>query len=73
MGQRQRTAVARATVARPAVLLADEPTSHQDVGHATAVVDALRGVTAAGGGVLVASHDPLIVSAADRLVSLDPL
>ncbi len=70
MGQQQRAAVARAVVARPAVLLADEPTSHQDAGHGAAVVEALRDVARSGSAVLVASHDPEVAARADRVVDL---
>ncbi|HTN80883.1 MAG TPA: ATP-binding cassette domain-containing protein [Acidimicrobiales bacterium] len=71
VGQRQRTALARALVVEPKLLLADEPTSHQDAASARQVVDALRQRAELGGGVLVATHDEMVVAAADRVVTLD--
>ena len=71
LGQQQRTAIARAVVVDPALLLVDEPTSHQDRGHAEAVMARLRTTAEANGtAVLIASHDPLAVDAADRVVDL---
>lgn len=70
MGQQQRTAVARAMVVEPRVLIADEPTSFQDGHHAIVVVEALRVAAAAGAGVLVATHDDAVAGAADRVIEL---
>jgi ABC-type lipoprotein export system ATPase subunit len=70
MGQQQRTAVARAMVADPKVLLADEPTSYQDDAHTRVVVDALRHAAGRGSAVLVATHDDVVAGAADRVVEL---
>lgn len=70
LGQQQRVAVARALVLRPGIVLADEPTTHQDSDHAAAVFDALRAVAAAGGAVVVATHDPAGAAYADRLVRM---
>jgi putative ABC transport system ATP-binding protein len=70
MGQQQRTAVARATVADPKVLLADEPTSFQDVGFTDVVVRALRSAAERGSAVLVATHDDAVAGAADRVIEL---
>ena len=71
LGQQQRVAVGRAVIAAPVLLLADEPTCHQDPAHAAAVLAALRAVACGGGAVLVASHDATVAAAADRVVSLD--
>jgi putative ABC transport system ATP-binding protein len=71
LGQQQRLAVARAVVARPTVLLADEPTSHQDADHGRLVLDALRICAAAGSTVIVASHDEAVRDVADQVVDLD--
>jgi putative ABC transport system ATP-binding protein len=70
MGQQQRAAVARATVADPKVLLADEPTSFQDVGFTDVVVRALRSAAGRGSAVIVATHDDDVARAADRIVDL---
>ena len=70
MGQQQRVAVARAMAARPDLLLADEPTSFQDDAHTAVVATALRGAAAAGAAVLVATHDPAMTAAADRVVEI---
>lgn len=71
LGQQQRLAVARAAIGRPMLLLADEPTCHQDLDHASAVLAELRSVAERDGAVLVASHDDVVASWADRVISLD--
>lgn len=48
---------ARALALRPAVLLADEPTSHQDAAWHDAVVDLLATAAAGGTSYLVATHE----------------
>jgi putative ABC transport system ATP-binding protein len=58
VGQQQRVAVARALVVRPAVLLADEPVSHQDGAHRESVWRALAAAAADGSAVLAVTHEP---------------
>ena len=69
-GQAQRIAVCRALLHAPHVLLADEPTGNLDAESATAVVEAMSGVAAAGGVVVVATHDPQLMASCDRVVAL---
>lgn len=57
IGEKQRTALARAMMNRPALLLADEPTGNLDEANATIVLDALEQAARQGCGVLIASHD----------------
>lgn len=70
LGQRQRSALARALVLAPRVLLADEPTAHQDDGWTRAILDVLRAHTSNGNACLVATHAPLVLERCDRIVSL---
>jgi putative ABC transport system ATP-binding protein len=69
-GEQQRVALARAVVLEPEVVVLDEPTSHQDEGHAEVVVAELLRLARAGTTVLVATHDPRIVGTADTVVHL---
>lgn len=70
MGQQQRVAVARAIAVQPELLLADEPTSFQDSAHTSVVVGAMRHAATGGAGVLVATHDPAMIDAADRVLEV---
>ena len=70
LGEQQRVAVARALLLRPAVLLADEPTAHQDRGHADRLLDAFGTAAGEGSAVLVATHDEIAWSRADRVLSM---
>ena len=70
-GQMQRVACARAFAVAPEILLADEPTSELDEGNREHVMDQLRAEAARGAIVVVATHDPAVVEAADRQLVLD--
>jgi ABC-type lipoprotein export system ATPase subunit len=60
-GQAQRVAVARALVAHPVLILADEPTGQLDHPTAQVVVDALlEAARASGAALVVATHDPIV-------------
>ncbi|MFD9878362.1 ABC transporter ATP-binding protein [[Kitasatospora] papulosa] len=70
-GQQQRVAIARALANRPALLIADEPTGQLDAETGLAVMQLLRAVVRSEGvTVLVATHDPQLLSFADRVLEL---
>jgi cell division transport system ATP-binding protein len=56
-GEQQRLAIARAVVARPAILVADEPTAHLDDDTARDIVAMFRAFNQVGVTVLVATHN----------------
>lgn len=56
-GQKQKLAIARACVVRPAVLLLDEPTANLDPAAVRGVEDLIRAVAAAGTKILMTTHD----------------
>jgi putative ABC transport system ATP-binding protein len=67
IGQQQRTALARALVLQPAVLLADEPSSHQDAGFRDRVWEQIAKAAAAGTACLIATHEDEAAASATRL------
>ena len=56
-GEQQRVGIARALVAQPLILLADEPTGNLDPTLATEIMELFAALQAQGTAVLVASHD----------------
>jgi ABC-type lipoprotein export system ATPase subunit len=71
-GERQRVAVARALGVGARLVVLDEPTSQLDEASTERLVRVLLAATREGTAVLVASHDPVIVDAADVVVDLEP-
>ena len=70
VGQQQRTALARALVLSPRLLLADEPSGHQDAGWANGVFDALRRAAMDGTCCLVATHNEDVAEFLDEIYSM---
>jgi ABC-type lipoprotein export system ATPase subunit len=71
-GEQQRVAIARAVVNRPDLILADEPTGNLDAAATALVADMLAGMARGGAAVLIATHDPLVASSADRTIDIGP-
>ena len=70
-GQQQRVAVARALIARPTVLFADEPTGNLDSKAGAEVLALLRdAVDRDGQTAIMVTHDPRAAAIADRVLSL---
>jgi ABC-type lipoprotein export system ATPase subunit len=70
-GQRQRVAIARALMARPSLLVADEPTGNLDEDTADDVVRLLYGLTEQGVTVVVVTHDLDVAARAQHVVRLE--
>jgi ABC-type lipoprotein export system ATPase subunit len=72
-GERQITAIARALVSSPSILLADEPTAHQDRNHLRKILSEFRMARERNAVVIVAAHDPRLIAEkfADRYYRLD--
>jgi putative ABC transport system ATP-binding protein len=69
-GEMQRTAIARALVTDPALLLADEPTGNLDSANGAALLGLLDEVHARGQTIVLVTHDATIASHAQRIVQM---
>ena len=70
-GQQQRVSIARALVARPTVLFADEPTGNLDSSTSSDVLALLRdSVEELGQTIVMVTHDPQAAAQADRILFL---
>lgn len=70
LGEQQRIAMARALLLRPRLLLADEPTAHQDHGWADVVLDLLRDHAAEGAACVLVSHHRQALDRADTVLTM---
>jgi putative ABC transport system ATP-binding protein len=71
LGEQQRAACARALVSRPRLLIADEPTSHQDDASARRMIERLVDAVQQGTAILVATHDDRVSAAADQVLYIE--
>ena len=71
-GEAQRTAIARALINNPAIVIADEPTAHLDSALSLEFMEIMRQLKADGKTILIASHDPIVHTSdvIDRMVEI---
>ncbi len=67
-GEQQRTAIARALVNNPKILLCDEPTGNLDPSNTNDIMDLLHRINLKGTTVLIATHNVLVVDRMRRRV-----
>ena len=72
-GEKQRTALARALLYNPLIILADEITGNLDHKNASIVLNKLAGFTKSGGTVLLVTHDEKAFAYADRIIEMENL
>jgi ABC-type lipoprotein export system ATPase subunit len=70
VGEQQRTAIARAAMLSPTLLLADEPTGHQDEAWAKGVLRVIHRAAERGTCCLIATHNEEVIRFADRVMQM---
>ncbi|WP_198672136.1 ABC transporter ATP-binding protein/permease [Pseudogemmobacter bohemicus] len=71
-GEARRLMIARALLAPPALLLADEPTADLDATSAQEITGALLALRGSGSALLIATHDAGLIEAMDHVIALHP-
>jgi putative ABC transport system ATP-binding protein len=70
-GEQQRTALARALLNKPGLLLADEPTGNLDPDNGGLILEHMSAFARAGGAVLLVTHDTAAAAFADRIIQME--
>jgi putative ABC transport system ATP-binding protein len=69
-GEQQRVALASAVIGSPALVLADEPTAELDTRSGRALMDTIESLKNEGHTFVIATHDPIVMRAADVILHL---
>jgi len=69
-GQQQRVAVARAVIAKPKLILADEPTGNLDSAHGDEVMKMMTDLNETGTTIIMVTHSPSYAEFAHRIIHL---
>ena len=69
-GQKQRVAIARALIAKPQIILADEPTGALDSKTTQEVMDILKSVNEEGMTMVIVTHENEIANQTQKLIRL---
>ncbi|QAR34258.1 ABC transporter ATP-binding protein [Geovibrio thiophilus] len=70
-GEQQRTAIARAMMNSPKILLADEPTGSLDKKNSDEVLDMIRLMRDEGVTILIVTHEDAIANSCDRIIRIE--
>ena len=69
-GERQRTAIARALINDPEIILADEPTGALDQANKEIVMDILKELNVLGKTVIIVTHEDFIAGSCQRIINI---
>ena len=69
-GQQQRVAIARSLVAKPEIILADEPTGNLDSRSSHIVMEELRQIHSEGNTIIMVTHNPALTTYATRVIHM---